>query len=160
MTSPLTADLSDAHLDNVQYCAPVFHDYGDVIAFSGPITTIKVIDDNAMARAAVESPGEGRVLVIDGGASMNCALLGGNLAAHAQKNGWAGVVINGCVRDRDELKVVKVGVKALNHHPKRPAQLGTGEAGVTLKFAGVTFVPGAWLYADADGIILADKKLT
>lgn len=160
MTSPATTDLSDAHQSEVQHCAPLFNDYGGVIAFSGPITTLRLYEDNVMVRAAVEKPGEGRVLVVDGGGSMNCALFGGNLAALAEKNGWAGVVINGCVRDRGELAAAKVGIKALNHHPKRSAREGKGEADVTVKFAGVTFTPGAWLYADADGIILSDKKLT
>ncbi len=159
MTSPATTDLSDAHQSDVQHAAPFFHDYGGVIAFSGPIATLKLFEDNVMVRAAVETPGEGRVLVVDGGASMNCALFGGNLAALAQQNGWAGVVINGCVRDRGELAAASVGVKALNHHPKRSAREGKGEANVTVNFAGVTFAPGAWLYADADGIILTKTKL-
>jgi len=160
MTSPATTDLSDAHQSEVQHCAPLFNDYGKVIAFSGPITTLRLFEDNVMVRAAVETPGEGRVLVVDGGGSMNCALFGGNLAALAEQNGWAGVVINGCVRDRGELAAASVGIKALNHHPKRSAREGKGEADVTVNFAGVTFAPGAWLYADADGIILSDKKLT
>jgi len=160
MTSPATTDLSDAHQGDVRHCAPVFNDYGGVIAFSGPITTLELFEDNVMVRAAVERPGEGRVLVVDGGASMNCALFGGNLAVLAQKNGWAGVVINGCVRDRGELAAAKVGIKALNHHPKRSGREGKGEADVSVAFAGVTFTPGAWLYADADGIILSAKKLT
>ena len=98
--------------------------------------------------------------MVDGGGSMNCALFGGNLAALTEQNGWAGVVINGCVRDRGELAAASVGIKALNHHPKRSAREGKGEADVSVNFAGVTFAPGAWLYADADGIILSDKKLT
>lgn len=160
MTNPATTDLSDAHQSDVQHCAPLFNDYGGVIAFSGPIATLKLFEDNVMVRAAVEMPGEGRVLVVDGGASMNCALFGGNLAALTEKNGWAGVVINGCVRDRAELAAASVGIKALNHHPRRSAREGKGEADVVVNFAGVTFTPGAWLYADADGIILSDKKLT
>tara|TARA_R110002110_G_scaffold86743_6_gene226319 strand:- start:6359 stop:6841 length:483 start_codon:yes stop_codon:yes gene_type:complete len=159
MTSPATTDLSDAHQSEVQHCAPIFHDYGGVIAFSGPIATLKLFEDNVMVRAAVETPGEGRVLVVDGGASMNCALFGGNLAALAAENGWAGIVINGCIRDRGELAAASLGVKALAAHPKRSAREGKGEADITVRFAGVTFTPGAWLYADADGIILANMKL-
>lgn len=160
MTSPATTDLSDAHQNDVQHCAPLFNDYGGVTAFSGPIATLKLFEDNVMVRAAVEQPGEGRVLVVDGGASMNCALFGGNLAALAAENGWAGVVINGCVRDRGELQAAKVGIKALNHHPKRSGREGKGEADLPVQFAGITFTPGHWLYADADGIILARTKLT
>lgn len=159
MTSPATTDLSDAHQSEVQHSAPLFRDYGGVIAFSGPIATLKLFEDNVMLRAAVEQPGHGRVLVVDGGGSMNCALFGGNLAALAAENDWAGVVINGCVRDRGELAAASVGVKALNHHPRRSAREGKGEADVVVNFAGVSFTPGAWLYADADGIILAKTKL-
>lgn len=158
-TSPATTDLSDAHAADLQHCAPLFNDYGGVIAFNGPITTLKVFEDNVMVRAAVEKAGEGRVLVVDGGGSMNCALFGGNLASLAAQNGWSGVIINGCVRDRGELSAASVGVKALNHHPKRSARTGKGEADVVVTFAGVTFTPGTWLYADADGIILAKTKL-
>lgn len=159
MTSPATTDISDAHAAELQHGAPLFQDYGGVIAFNGPIATLKVFEDNVMVRAAVEQPGAGRVLVVDGGGSMKCALFGGNLAALAAENGWAGVVINGCVRDRGELAAASVGVKALNHHPKRSAREGKGEADVVVTFADVTFTPGAWLYADADGIILAKTKL-
>lgn len=159
MTSPATTDLSDAHADDIQHCAPVFRDYGGIVALNGPIATLKVFEDNVMVRAAVEKPGHGRVLIVDGGGSMNCALFGGNLATLAAENGWAGVVIYGCIRDTDELAAARVGIKALAAHPKRSARAGAGEADVTVSFAGVTFAPDAWLYADADGIILAKTKL-
>lgn len=160
MTSPATTDLSDAHPDLVRHCAPVFRDYGGRLAFSGPVTTLKVFEDNAKVRAAVEGPGHGRVLVVDGGGSMNCALFGGNLAGLAAKNGWAGVVVNGCIRDTGELVDTDVGVKALAAHPKRSARTGAGEVDVVVSFAGATFAPGDWLYADADGIIVSKRKLT
>ena len=158
-TSPATTDLSDAHADDLQHCAPVFRDYGGVIAFHGPVTTLKLFEDNVMVRAAVETKGEGRVIVVDGGGSMNCALFGGNLASLAAQNGWAGVVIYGCIRDTLELAAEKVGVKALAAHPKRSARLGAGEKDVPVRFAGVTINPGDWLYADADGIIISKTKL-
>ena len=110
-------------------------------------------------RTAVESPGEGRVLVVDGGGSERCALFGGNLAKLAAANGWAGIVINGCVRDRAELAAEPVGVKALNHHPKKSVKRGLGERDVAVTFAGVTFHPGDWLYADEDGVIVTDAQL-
>ncbi|MCE9647985.1 MAG: ribonuclease E activity regulator RraA [Parvibaculum sp.] len=160
MTSPATTDLSDAHPELVRHCAPVFRDYGGRLAFSGPVTTLKVFEDNAKVRAAVEGEGLGRVLVVDGGGSLNCALFGGNLAALAAQNGWAGVVVHGCIRDTGELVDAEVGVKALAAHPKRSARTGAGEVDVTVSFAGVTFSPGDWLYADADGIILSKTKLT
>jgi regulator of ribonuclease activity A len=159
MTSPATTDLSDEHPELVRHCAPVFRDYGGRIAFSGPVTTLKVFEDNARVRSAVEGKGEGRVLVVDGGGSTNCALFGGNLAALAAENGWAGVVVNGCIRDTGELAAAQVGVKALAAHPKRSARTGAGEVDVVVSFAGVSFTPGDWLYADADGIILSKTKL-
>jgi regulator of ribonuclease activity A len=159
MPSPATTDLSDAHPGLVRHAAPVFRDFGGVLAFSGPIATLKVFEDNAMVRKAVEGPGDGRVLVVDGGGSLNCALFGGNLAALAAENGWAGVVVHGCVRDTGELAAAAVGVKALAAHPKRSARAGAGEADIALTFAGVTFTPGEWLYADGDGIIVSAAKL-
>lgn len=158
--SPATTDLSDAHADMLQYCTPVFRDYGGVTAFHGPVSTLKVFEDNVIVRAAVETKGEGRVLVVDGAGSLNCALFGGNLATLAAQNGWAGVVVYGCIRDTLELVAEKVGVKALAAHPKRSARLGAGEKDVTVRFAGVTIAPGDWLYADADGIIISKTKLT
>ncbi|MGV8995386.1 MAG: ribonuclease E activity regulator RraA [Parvibaculaceae bacterium] len=160
MTSPATTDLSDAHADIIQHCAPVFRDYGGVTTFSGPVATLKVFEDNVMVRAAVETKGEGRVLIVDGGGSMNCALFGGNLAKLAADNGWAGVVVYGCIRDTLELSAEKVGVKALAAHPKRSARTGAGEKDIAVRFAGVTINPGDWLYADADGIIISKTKLT
>jgi regulator of ribonuclease activity A len=159
MPSPATTDLSDEHADIVRHAAPVFRDYGGVLAFSGPIATLRVFEDNAIVRKAVEGPGHGRVLVVDGGGSLACALFGGNLAALAAENGWAGVVIHGCIRDTAELAVAKVGVKALAAHPKRSARTGAGEADIAVTFAGVTFTPGEWLYADGDGIIVSARKL-
>ncbi|PKQ03904.1 MAG: ribonuclease [Alphaproteobacteria bacterium HGW-Alphaproteobacteria-11] len=158
--SPATTDLSDAHGALVQHAAPVFRDYGGRIAFSGPVTTLRVRDDNALVRTAVEGKGEGRVLVVDNGGRMECALFGGNLGKLAEENGWAGVVVHGCVRDTMELRACAIGVKALAAHPKRSAREGKGEKDVEVGFAGLTIRPGHWLYADADGIILAETKLS
>ncbi|MBX3495326.1 MAG: ribonuclease E activity regulator RraA [Parvibaculum sp.] len=158
--SPATTDLSDAHGALVQHAAPVFRDYGGRTAFSGPVTTLRVRDDNALVRAAVEGKGEGRVLVVDNDGRMECALFGGNLGKLAEENGWAGVVVHGCVRDTMELKACAIGVKALAAHPKRSAREGKGEKDVEVRFAGLTIRPGHWLYADDDGIILAETKLT
>ena len=157
--TPATTDLSDEHGDAVHHCDPVFRDYGGKVAFHGTIATISTFEDNSLVRDAVEQPGEGRVLVVDGGGSLRCALLGGNLAKLAAQNGWAGVVINGCVRDRDELAAEPIGIKALNHHPKKSVKRGLGDRDVAVTFAGVAFRPGDWLYADKDGIILAADKL-
>jgi len=154
-----TTDLSDAHADSVEHAAPIFRDFGGKLAFSGPIATLKLFEDNALVRKTLEGPGEGRVLVVDGGGSLRCALFGGNLAELAVRNGWAGVVINGCVRDMAEIGAAQVGVKALAAHPKRSERRGLGDVNVPVRFAGVTFRPGEWLYADQDGIILSATKL-
>jgi regulator of ribonuclease activity A len=153
-----TTDLSDAHAD-AQIAEPLFRDFGGERAFFGPITTLKIFEDNALVRELLESNGEGRVLVIDGAASLRCALVGGNLAALAEKNGWTGIVVNGAVRDTRELASAKVGIKALAAHPKKSVKKGTGERDVPVTFAGVTFRPGAWLYADEDGILVSEQRL-
>ena len=149
-----TTDLSDDHPD-AQVCDPLFQAFGGRTAFSGPITTLKVFEDNAMVRAAVEQPGEGRVLVVDGGGSLRCALLGGNLAIAAAENGWAGVVVNGAVRDADEIDAQPIGVRALATHPRRSVKgLHSGQAGLPVRFAGVVFREGEWLAADRDGVVV------
>jgi regulator of ribonuclease activity A len=149
-----TTDLSDDHPE-AQVCDPVFQAFGGRPAFSGPITTLKVFEDNALVRAAVEHPGQGRVLVVDGGGSLRCALFGGNLAVLAAENGWAGVVVNGAVRDADELDAQPIGVRALATHPRRSVKgLHSGQAGLPVMFAGVVFREGEWLAADRDGIVV------
>lgn len=153
-----TTDLSDAHAD-AQIAEPLFRDFGGERAFFGPVVTLKIFEDNALVRELLESSGEGRVLVIDGAASLRCALVGGNLAALAEKNGWTGIVVNGAVRDTRELATAKVGIKALAAHPKKSVKKGAGERDVPVTFAGVTFRPGAWLYADEDGILVSEQRL-
>jgi regulator of ribonuclease activity A len=154
-----TADLSDANPDRVQTVQPLFRDFGGVTRFWGPIETVRVFEDNALVRKALESKGEGRVLVIDGGGSLRTALVGGRLVALAKANGWAGLLINGCVRDADELRQVAIGIRALATIPTRGGKAGEGEPGKRLTFAGVAFVPGHFLYADADGVLLSERDL-
>jgi regulator of ribonuclease activity A len=157
--SLMTTDLSDAHPD-AQVCDPVFRDFGGRKAFHGPIQTLKIFEDNALVRSALETPGQGQVLVVDAGASMRCAVLGGNLGQLAVKNGWAGVVVNGCIRDAEEIGALPVGVKALATHPRKSEKgLHSAHKDRVVAFAGVTFRPGAWLYADADGIVVSDKPI-
>ncbi|GAB4439362.1 MAG: ribonuclease E activity regulator RraA [Chloroflexi bacterium OHK40] len=153
-----TTDLSDANED-VQVGEPGLHHFGGRRRFGGPVATLRVFEDNALVRAALEEPGEGRVLVIDGGGSLRCALLGDQLGALAVRNGWAGVVVNGCVRDTAELAGLPLGVLALAPHPRRSIKRGEGVRGATLRFAGLTIAPGAYLYADEDGVIVADRAL-
>ena len=154
-----TTDLSDAHPD-AQVCDPIFQDFGGNKAFHGPIATLKVFEDNAQVRAALEEKGEGRVLVVDGGGSQRCALLGGNLGQLAVKNGWAGVVVYGCIRDSLEIAGQAVGVKALATHPRKSKKgLHSADRDKPVTFAGVTFKPRAWLYADADGVVVSDQPI-
>ena len=149
-----TTDLSDAHPE-AQVCDPVFQSFGGRPSFSGPITTLKVFEDNSMVREIVQTPGEGRVLVVDGGGSLRCGLFGGNLAVAAARNGWAGVVINGCARDADEIDAEPIGVRALALHPRRSERgLHSGQAGIPVHFAGVLFREGEWLLADRDGVLV------
>ena len=154
-----TADLCDDHGDTVQIAESVFHDYGGVLAFHGPIETIRTFEDNSRVRELVGQPGEGRVLVVDGGGSKRCALLGDNLAAMAVENGWAGVIVNGCIRDSHIIAELALGVKALATHPLKSVKRDLGDAGVPVRFAGVAFYPGHHLYADADGIIVSETPL-
>ena len=159
MSSYATTDLSDAHPE-AQTCDPVFDDFGGRSAFFGPIKTLKVFEDNAQVRATLETPGENRVLVVDGGGSTRCALFGGNLGQLAVKNGWAGVVVYGLVRDSVEISQQDFGLKAMGTHPRKSEKgLHSAQADRVVKFAGVEFRPGAWLYADSDGIVVSEKPI-
>jgi len=150
-----TTDLCDAHPE-VQVCEPMFRDFGGRAAFFGPVKAIKVFEDNALVRSVLETKGEGRVLVVDGGGSARCALVGGNLGALAVKNGWAGILVYGYVRDARELAAQDVGIKALGTHPRKSEKgLHSAQEDKVVSFAGVSFRPGAWLYADADGVIVS-----
>lgn len=159
-----TADLCDAHEDSLKagslrVLPPVFQNYGGEIAASGPIVTLKCIEDNGLVRSMLETPGRGRVLMVDGGGSDRCALVGGNLGLLAVKNGWAGIVVNGCVRDTAELAECLVGIWAMASHPRRSDRQGNGQTEVVLDMAGVRVAPGQWCYADSDGILVSDQKL-
>jgi regulator of ribonuclease activity A len=153
-----TADLSDAHGD-AQVAEPVLRHFGGRRAFHGPVETLRVFEDNALVRAALEEPGAGRVLVVDGGGSLRCALLGDNLGAMAVANGWAAVVVHGCVRDTAQLAQMDLGVLALAAHPRRSVKRGAGERGGQLGFAGLSLRPGMHLYADEDGVLVAEREL-
>lgn len=155
-----TTDLCDKYADSVQIAESIFTDFGGELAFEGPISTVKCFEDNALVRAALETPGQGRVLVVDGGASDRCALLGDNLAQLAIDNDWAGVIVYGCIRDAMDIADMDVAVKALNTHPKKSNKKDTGERDVSVHFAGVRFTPGAWVYADLDGIIVSGNELS
>jgi regulator of ribonuclease activity A len=148
-----TAELLDEHGDRALVCLLQLRSFG-APAFEGPVATVRCFEDNVLLRRSVEEPGEGRVLVVDGGGSHRCALLGDNIASLAQSNGWAGVVVNGCVRDAVALDGLGLGVKALGTNPRPSRKDGAGAVGVPVTFGGVEFVPGAWLAADADGVVV------
>jgi len=160
-----TTDLCDDHpqlLDDgrLTVLAPVFRHFGQRLSFFGRVTTLKVFEDNALVRSTLEAPGNGNVLVIDGGGSMRRALVGGQLALLAQDNGWAGIVVDGCVRDSDEINACQIGVRALGVHPQKSAKKGAGERNIRVLIGGLPVSPGDWVYADADGVLIAQQKLT
>ena len=159
--SPLqfaTCDLCDAHKNDstgsFRVLPPAFKNFGKHTKFCGAVVTVKCFEDNSLVKAAVESAGRGRVLVVDGGASLRRALLGGNLGAAAAKNGWAGVVMDGCVRDVAELAQCAVGIRALAAMPLPTEKRGEGQADVAIQIQGVWVRPGDWLYADDDGMVV------
>ncbi|QDZ27446.1 ribonuclease E activity regulator RraA [Noviherbaspirillum sp. UKPF54] len=159
-----TCDICDANEDKLATGAlavlpPVFQKFGKLVKFSGRAATLKVFEDNVLVRQALETPGEGRVLVVDGGGSLRCALVGGNLGVLAEKNGWAGILVNGCIRDSEEINACSIGVRALAVHPQRSVRKGVGERDLRVSIAGVAINPGDWIYADADGVLVASQPL-
>jgi regulator of ribonuclease activity A len=155
----MTTDLSDQFSKEVVACEPIFRSYGGRARFSGPIATIKCFEDNSRVRDLVAEPGNGRVLVIDAGGSLRRAVLGDLLAKQAADNGWSGVLVFGCIRDSVAIGAMALGVKALGTHPLKTDKRGEGQRDLAVSFAGVTFHPGDWLYADEDGVILARHEL-
>lgn len=153
-----TPDLCDAHPE-VAVADPLFRDYGGNPAFYGRIVTIDCFEDNSRVRDLVATEGRGKVLVVQGGGSLRRSLLGDMLAEKAVANGWSGFVINGCVRDIEALVKLPLGVKALAACPMKTDKRGVGEVDVEVSFAGITYSPGRWLYADGNGLIVADKDL-
>ena len=159
MSSKATADLCDAHAEELQVCEPLFQLYGGRPAFAGAVSTVRCFEDNSRVKEAVESPGAGRVLVVDGGGSRRRALFGGNLGLAAVKNGWAGVILYGCIRDCAELGQLDLGIRALGTMPLRSDKRGEGERDTPVRFAGATFRPGDHVYVDEDGVVVAHRAL-
>ena len=153
-----TCDLCDTFRNDssgfFRVLPPVFKNFGGVQKFCGAVVTVKCFEDNSWVKAAVDSNGDGRVLVVDGGGSLRRALLGGNLAAAAARNGWAGVVIDGCVRDVAELALCQVGIRALATMPLPTEKRQQGQQDVPVQVQGVWVRPGDWLYADDDGMVV------
>ncbi|KAL6547014.1 hypothetical protein OROMI_022735 [Orobanche minor] len=165
MGSLATAEACDTNAaliatGDIRVLPPVFKIYGQSRAFSGPIATLKVFEDNVLVRELLETRGEGRVLVIDGGGSLRCALVGGNLGQLAQNMGWAGVVVNGCIRDVDEINGCDIGVRALGSHPQKSNKKGVGERHCPIHIGGTVIRDGEWLYADSDGVLISKTELS
>ena len=159
-----TTDLCDAHEERLiagelRVLHPAFRPFGKRARFAGPVSTVRCFEDNSMVRASLETPGAGRVLVVDGGGSLRWAVVGGNLARLASDNGWVGIVVNGCVRDVAEINASDVGVRALASHPRRSDRRGSGSRDQVVEIAGVRVAPGDWCYADDDGILISDHRL-
>lgn len=158
-----TPDLCDQYEDDtqvdLQIVAPVFSHYSAKQAFCGSISTVQCFEDNSLVAQQVKSAGHGRVLVVDGDASMRCSLLGDQLAAAALKNGWAGIIINGCLRDVEIIAPMPIGIMAIASIPRKTVKAGKGSLDVTVTFAGAVFSPGHYVYADQTGILVSDKNL-
>lgn len=159
-----TADLCDQHEDllcsgRLRVAEPIFRTFGGRTAMRGRITTLKLFEDNSLVRPVLETPGDGRVLVIDGGGSLRRAIVGDQLAALAARNGWQGILAWGCIRDAQAIAAMDLAVFALATHPRKTEKNNTGAIDVPVSFGGVTFRPGDWLYADLDGILVADGSL-
>ena len=162
-SSPATADLCDDYVASPTRLSVAgsgdFRDFGGVKRFHGQIETVRCFESNPLVRKTLQEPGNGRVLVVDGGASTRVAILGDMLAKFAQDNGWKGIVVNGCIRDSKVISELSVGVKARGTHPLKSVKTHMGERGITVAFGGLEFVPGHWLYADEDGIVISEEQL-
>lgn len=156
----LTADLCDEFAADIQVAEPLLRHYGMRRNFGGQVATLRVFEDNPLVKTALSESGSGRVLVVDGGGSMRCALLGGDIARLAAANGWSGVIINGCIRDRLEVDATDIGVCALATCPRKSRKQGMGDRDVDLFFAGIDVRSGDYIYADEDGIVVSTRDLS
>jgi len=152
-----TADLYDEHADALDSCDIQFQQFGGRTQFRGRIVTVRCREDNALLRSVLSEAGEGRVLVVDGGGSLHRALLGDVIAGLAVTNGWAGVIINGAIRDVAALRAMDVGIKALGSNPRKSTKTGAGQRDVPVSFGGATFAPGNEVYSDEDGILVSSE---
>ena len=159
MSDFTTADLYDQHGEALRVAAPIFRDFGGRTRFAGPAVTVKCFEDNSRIKEALAEPGGGRVLVVDAGGSLRCAMLGDLIAASAVEQGWAGVVIDGCVRDTAVLSAMPLGIKARAAIPRKSTRRGEGQRDLRIDIAGVTVAPGNWVYADGDGVLIAAEAL-
>lgn len=155
----VTPDLCDAYPDLVDVVEPMFVNFGGRESFGGEIVTIKCFEDNSLVREEVDKPGQGKVLVVDAGGSHRCAMLGDMLAEKAQKNGWEGILMYGCIRDVDVIAQLDLGVQAVGSHPMKSVKKGVGDYQIPVTFGGVVFAPGDYIYADNNGVIVSPEPL-
>jgi regulator of ribonuclease activity A len=155
-----TADLVDDIGPDVRSCDVQFHQFGARAQFAGPISTVRCIEDNALLKSVLSTPGDGGVLVVDGAGSLHTALVGDVIAELARSNGWIGLVLHGAVRDAATLRGIDLGIKALGTNPRKSGKTGAGERDVTVSFGGVAFVPGDIAYCDDDGIVIVAAAAT
>ena len=154
-----TADLYDEHSEIVRVMDPVFRAFGRKLAFSGPAQTVLALEDNSKVREQLQTDGGGRVLVVDGGASLRCALVGDRLAQLAIENGWAGILVSGAIRDAAVIDGMQIGVRALATNPRKSVKRGSGVVGEAVAVAGVRVGPGDWIYADVDGVLVSPRAI-
>lgn len=164
MPSCKTSDLLDNNEDklragDLRIVAPMFQSYGRRSAFGGQIVTLKLFEDNSLVRETFAENGQGKVLVIDGGGSLRCALIGDQLAILAHNNAWEGAIVYGCIRDSVDINRIDIGIRALATHPLKSIKQGRGDRAIDVAFGGVTFKPGEWIYADEDGVIVSSHAL-
>lgn len=152
-------DLCDAYAEQIRVAEPMLQNYGGRSVFFGQIVTVSCFEDNSKVKQLVATPGHGKVMVVDGGGSKRKALLGDMLAEQAAANGWQGIVINGCIRDIDVIRQTDLGVQALGIHPMKTAKRDLGDINVPVHFAGVDFIPGQYLYADNNGVLVSESAL-
>jgi len=155
----LLPDLFDQHHQQLKLAQPLFNDYGGKRIFSGEIVTVACFNDNSKVKALVATDGHGKVMVVDGKASLTNALLGDMLAEKALSNGWQGIIINGCIRDAGTIATLALGVKALGCNPIKTEKLGLGDINITIHFAGIDFIPGQYVYCDINGIAVSEQPL-
>ena len=148
-----TADLVDDFQEIVRSCNTQFRDFGGRIRFSGPVTTVRCRNDNALLKSILQEKSDGGVLVVDGGANMDTALMGDLIAAMGRDHGWSGAIILGPIRDSRAIGKMDFGVKALGTNPMKSGKTGAGERDQPVTFGGVTFATGGWVYADEDGVL-------
>jgi regulator of ribonuclease activity A len=154
-----TTDISDYIHPQVQYLEPIYQHYGAKVNFSGVISTVKCFEDNSLIRETLSGDGKGKVLVVDGGGSKSCAMLGDQMATIAINNGWEGVVIYGMIRDSDIIESMQIGIRAIGTHPLKSVKNGVGDIDLEVNFSGIRFTPGCYLYADMDGVIVVEEKI-